>query len=363
MTFGEHVFHYCERGTNAALWAEPINAISNAGFFLAALIAWQLLLWRPREERSPDHFLLVGLVFLIGFGSLAFHLYADEGTALADIIPIGLFMVVYLGFALNRFLSVPPGWTVLLVVGFVALAALAGQVQCWEGGIGVPGPDIAGAKPCLNGSVAYLPALGALIIVAMLLGERHHKAAPYVAWAAVIFTVSVILRSLDMSFCDRVVIDGRQVGTHFIWHLLNAVVLFLLLVASLRAGPVAAAAAESEETALAPPVATPVEAVPLKDPPKETPEVASAGQEAVLKAAPPEPKVEEPAPEVEEAKAEELEATSEAKEVPEPEPEAKDDTPETEDAPAVAEEASEPEDEPDKGTKKGRARKKPPLST
>jgi outer membrane biosynthesis protein TonB len=247
---------------------------------------------------------------------------------------------------------------VLLVVGFVALAALAGQVQCWEGGVGWPGPDIAGAKPCLNGSVAYLPALGALIIVAMLLSERHHKAAPYVAWAAVIFTVSVILRSLDMSYCDMVVIDGRKVGTHFIWHLLNAVVLFLLLVASLKAGPVAAAA-EPEGTALAPPVATPVEAVPVKDAPKETPEVASAGQEAVLKAAPPEPKVEEPEAKVEEAKAEEPEAAEE----PEPEPEAKADTPEAQDEPAVADDASEPEDEPGKGTNKGRARKKPPLST
>ena len=286
MTFGEHVFLYCERGTNAALWAEPINAISNAGFFLAALIAWQLLLWRPREERSPDHFLLVGLAFLIGFGSLAFHVYADEGTELADVVPIGLFMMVYLGFAVNRFLSVPPGWTVLMVIGFAALFVAAGQVQCWDGGIGLPGPEVTDAKECLNGSVAYLPALGALIVIGMLLAERHHRAAPYVLWAAVIFTVSIILRSLDMSFCDQVVIDGRKVGTHFIWHLLNAVVLFLLLRASLEAGPVVAVPVEAEpeevaETSAAVPVETvPVEAVPAKNPLKETPEVASAGQAA-----------------------------------------------------------------------------------
>jgi hypothetical protein len=242
MTFGEHVFLYCERGTDAALWAEPINAISNAGFFLAALVAWQLLLWRPPEERSPDHFLLVGLTFLIGCGSLAFHIYADEGTELADIIPIGLFMMVYLGFALNRFLAVPPGWTVLIVIGFAAIIAATMQVQCWDGGIGLPGPEVTDAKSCLNGSVAYLPALGALIILAMVLTERHHRAAPYVVWATIIFIGSIILRSVDLSFCDRVVIDGRDVGTHFIWHLLNAVVIFLLLLASLRAGPVLGAA-------------------------------------------------------------------------------------------------------------------------
>ncbi len=228
MTLGEHVFLYCERGTSVALWAEPINAISNVGFLLVALIFWQLLLWRPREERNADHYLLMALVFLIGFGSLAFHLFATRGTELADVIPIGLFMLIYLGFALNRFLEVPPGWTVLLVSVFAGLMAAATQIDCGDGVIGFAGvsPD---ATPCLNGSMGYLPALGALIVVGMLLGERRHRAAPYVLAAAVIFVGSTILRSADLSLCERVVIEGRDVGTHFIWHLLNALVLFLLL--------------------------------------------------------------------------------------------------------------------------------------
>ncbi len=295
MTFGEHVFSYCERGTDAALWAEPINAISNAGFILAALVAWQLLLWRPPEERSPDHFLLIGLTFLIGFGSLAFHVYADQGTELADIIPIGLFMMVYLGFALNRFLAVPPGWTVLIVTGFAAIVAATMQVQCWAGGVGIPGAEIMVAKPCLNGSIGYLPALGALIIVGMVLTERHHRAAPYVIWAAIIFTGSILLRSVDMSFCDRVVIDGRNVGTHFIWHLLNALVIFLLLLASLRAGPVLGASAKKAKPPVAIPAElasveivrtepAPAEAVPAKDAPeKERSKLASADDKPAAK--------------------------------------------------------------------------------
>ena len=235
MTLGERVYLYCERGTNEALWAEPINAISNAGFFLAALIFWQLVLWRPPEQRSADHYLFVALTFLIGFGSLAFHLYADRGTELADIVPIGVFMLVYLGFALNRFLAVPPGWTVFLVIVFAGVVGAFMQVHCWDGGIGLAGgaPD---AKLCLNGSVGYLPALAALIVVGMVLAERRHRAALYVLSATLIFAGSILLRSLDMSFCDRIVIEGRSVGTHFIWHLLNALVLFLLLRASLETG-------------------------------------------------------------------------------------------------------------------------------
>jgi hypothetical protein len=239
MSFGEHVFLYCERGTNTGLLAEPINALSNFAFLLAGLIGLQLVLWRPTEERSLDHFLLPVLVLFIGLGSLAFHLYADQGTALADVVPIAVFMLVYLGFALNRFLGVAPGMTVLVVIGFTAIMAMVSQVQCSETAIGFFGPG-EGAKPCLNGSVFYLPALGAMIVIGLLLNERGHKAASWVLWAAAIFAVSVTLRSVDLSLCERVVIDGRKVGTHFAWHVLNALALFLLLRASLEVGATAA---------------------------------------------------------------------------------------------------------------------------
>ena len=237
MNFSEHVFRYCERGANEALLAEPINVISNVAFLFAALIGLQLLLWRPREERSADHYLLVFLVLAIGAGSLAFHLFATEGTELLDVVPIGLFILVYLGFALNRFLGVPVGVTVLLVIGFIAIMAMTGQVQCWDGGVGLPGPEIQGAKPCLNGSIFYLPALGALIIVGLLAEERRHRAAPYLLWAAAILAISITLRSLDFALCDRILIDGRKVGTHFAWHILNGLALFLLLRASLEGAP------------------------------------------------------------------------------------------------------------------------------
>jgi hypothetical protein len=252
MTLGEHVFLYCERGTSAALLAEPVNAASNGAFVLAALAGLTLLMLRPREERSADHYLLIGLVFLIGLGSLAFHLYATTLTELGDVLPIGIFMLVYLGFALNRFIGVPVGWTMLFVIGFTALMAADMQVKCWDGGIGVPGPEVQGVKPCLNGSLFYLPALGAIIVVGLLLEERRHRAAPYLLWAAAILAVSITLRTLDMALCDRIVIAGRKIGTHFAWHVLNGIALFLLLRASFEDRPdaVRAVAAAAPEDAI-----------------------------------------------------------------------------------------------------------------
>jgi ceramidase len=241
MILSDHVFLYCERGTSGTLLGEPFNAASNGAFLLAALAGLLLLLRRPAGAQSADQFLLVILVFLIGLGSLAFHLFATEGTKLADIVPIDVFMLVYLGFALNRFLRVPPGWTVLLLIGFTGIVVMTMQLKCWDGAIGFPSTDVPGASACLNGSAVYLPALLAMLIVGTMLRERGHGAAPYILWAALIFAVSVAFRSLDLALCDALTIDGRKVGTHFVWHLLNGLALFLLLRASLEAGPAEAA--------------------------------------------------------------------------------------------------------------------------
>lgn len=273
MTFGEHVFLYCERGTNPALLAEPINAVSNVAFLLAALVGLGLVLRRPAEQRSADLFLLPVLVLFIGLGSLAFHLYANQGTELADVVPISVFMLVYLGFALNRFLDVPPGFMVLAVIGFGAVVAMTGQVQCSEAGAVLIGATARGAKPCLNGSIFYLPALFALIVVGLVAKERGHKAAPWLLWAAAIFAVSITLRSVDLALCDKVLIEGRKVGTHFAWHILNALTLFLLLRASLTVAPLTANQTEPlADTAAKAPVQSPAAVAP---PPKLSDRVAA----------------------------------------------------------------------------------------
>jgi hypothetical protein len=40
-----------------------------------------------------------------------------------------------------------------------------------------------------------------------------------------------------MALCDKIVFEGQKVGTHFAWHVLNALALFLLLRASLEDSP------------------------------------------------------------------------------------------------------------------------------
>jgi hypothetical protein len=182
---------------------------------------------------------------------------------------------------------------VLLVIGFTILMGATSQVRCWDGGVGIPGPEAQGAKACLNGGVFYLPALGALIVVGLLLEERRHRAAPYVLWAAAIFAISLTLRSLDLALCGKFLIEDQKVGTHAAWHVLNALALFLLLRASLEAGAAAETAAVTPGEAEESRPATLAERLPPEEESAtvaETEPVAPAPEEAAKEDAPEERK-------------------------------------------------------------------------
>ena len=99
-----------------------------------------------------------------------------------------------------------------------------------------PGAEIKDVKPCLNGSLFYLPALAALIVVGLLLEERRHRAAPYLLWAAAIFAVSITLRSLDHGALREDRDRGPQSRHAFRLAYPERAALFLLLRASLEGG-------------------------------------------------------------------------------------------------------------------------------
>lgn len=227
------IFRYCERGADPAFWAEPLNAVSNAAFLIAATAAF-LHWWRlPRHEQGSAELLLVGLLAAIGTGSFLFHTLATRWAAYADTVPIGLFMLFYLAYALRRFLGLGWGLVVLGLVAFVGSLQFAGSVSC---SVGLISAVDAARHPCLNGTAGYVPALLALAAVASVLMVKGHPAARLLAAASIVFLVSMVFRTIDWEICARTVLAGHRLGTHFLWHILNAVLLYLLLLAALRHG-------------------------------------------------------------------------------------------------------------------------------
>jgi hypothetical protein len=203
---------YCER-LGPALAAEPLNALSNAAFFIAALWAARAAL---RKGVEPVIWLLIALVFVIGLGSLAFHTFADQWSELADVLPITLFIYGYLAFALRRFLTLA-WWAVALSLGALFLVTLASAAVLPPG--------------FMNGSGDYLPALIAGVIVSLQLLRKGHPAWLNISLASAVLFVSLIFRTTDEILCSVL-----PTGTHFLWHILNGLVLALYLEAAIRYG-------------------------------------------------------------------------------------------------------------------------------
>lgn len=195
---------YCER-VEPGLWAEPLNASTNLAFFVAAWATWRLA--HRLRRRSANIWVLTGLVVTIGIGSTLFHTFATTWARVLDAVPILLFQLLYLLLYSREIINLRFGNAVGLLAAFVVAGYLGRQF-----------PHI------LNGSLIYAPAF--LLILGLGLyhyrEEKHERFA--VLAAAGVFLVAVFFRTIDNGICPSL-----PVGTHFVWHLLIPVVLYLFV--------------------------------------------------------------------------------------------------------------------------------------
>ncbi len=149
-------------------------------------------------------------------------------------IPVILFFMVYLSFAMSRFLEVSPGWIGLLTGLFALLTIAALTMTCAFLDQSLQPPwSKDGATSCLNGSVGHLPAVLAVSLIGYITYRRSHKAAGSLLLAAVLLVVSLVFHTIDHLFCSQISLWGHKTGTHFVWHVLNGATLFILLRSSL----------------------------------------------------------------------------------------------------------------------------------
>lgn len=188
---------YCER-MGPGYWAEPVNAVTNAAFVIAALWLW------PRT-RGVER-VLAAILFAIGIGSYLFHTHATVWAAVSDTTPIALFILVYVYAANRHYWRFGTIWSVVGAALFIPYAMGTGAVF--------------DALPFFTISSYYWPVALLIAIYAVLLRDRLPRVARGLAIGAAILTVSLTFRSLDMPFCDAL-----PLGTHFMWHILNGVML------------------------------------------------------------------------------------------------------------------------------------------
>lgn len=159
--------------------------------------------------------LLSAILFAIGLGSFLFHTTATIWAALADTLPIAAFVLVYLFLVNRRALHMGVTAAGLATLAFLPLAGLlaAGLARV----------------PFLAISGLYWSVPAALAVYGAMLRRSHPRLVRGFAVGAGLLTVSITLRSLDMMLCD-----AWPVGTHFAWHLLNALMLGWMIHVALR---------------------------------------------------------------------------------------------------------------------------------
>lgn len=205
MDWFQPIDDYCER-LDASLWAEPLNAISNLSFIIAAFVLLQR--WAGTGRRPAIALLLIVNVFAIGLGSFLFHTLANRWSMLADVVPITIFIHLYLLLAFRTYLGFP--WW---LAGAATIAFFAGSPFLGEA-----------LRPYMGSSAFYSPALAAIFLTALAVYRRNQATAARLCAAGILFSASIGFRAADGTFCEMF-----PAGTHLMWHLLNGIVLYLLV--------------------------------------------------------------------------------------------------------------------------------------
>lgn len=206
-----HLFEVCnkllglyrERGFSPEFWAEPLNALTNAAFLIAAFFAWDFASRRRVATRTTNA--LLSLAGVIGFGSFFFHTIPNHFTMWLDIVPIALFQVLFLWLVSNRMLTLSRVESAAIVLGVVGSSFALFPVH----------------EP-LNGSLFYLPSLLAMLTIGYVWAKRTNFEPYLLVGAACCFLLAVTARSMDKEV-------PWHFGSHFLWHVMNGVVVYLVL--------------------------------------------------------------------------------------------------------------------------------------
>ena len=203
------IYGLCER-QGAAFWGEPLNALSSFAFLYITI---RLLIYFEglsilRHRRLWDIKALIFIVPCIGMASFIFHTLPGPETEMIDTTFIVAFILLYFGSALMRIAQV--GWFQAIIC-YIAYAGFTHMV-------------VTQFPNALNDSIGYLTTMMALIVIAFYLNMKKRAAARDFLIAALLGVMSLFFRSIDDATCAMV-----PFGTHFMWHMLNAILIYMLM--------------------------------------------------------------------------------------------------------------------------------------
>ncbi|MBJ57641.1 MAG: hypothetical protein CMP24_05320 [Rickettsiales bacterium] len=197
------MYFYCERIIDGP-YGEPLNSFTNIFFLIASILIL-------KDSFKQKELLLPLIVFFIGISSFAFHTFPTKLNSSLDVFFIVSFMVVYSykiyknKFGFNKIISST------ITVFFIASSYYLGYYL----------------STFLIGSSSYYIAIVFHLFLLSYLFKRkqnYNKSSIYLYYATLVFSISLFFRFLDQIICPYL-----DTGTHFLWHIFNSIVLYLLI--------------------------------------------------------------------------------------------------------------------------------------
>ena len=201
MEWTQAIDGYCER-VDPTFWSEPVNALTNLSFLIAALIMWQ----RTRALGLPIANILCWALVAIGVTSFLFHTFAQAWAAAADSFSIMIYALVYVYAANRHYWNAPLMGAIFLTLSYFPYSIALGWVFA--------------QVPFFEISFFYWPLPLLIGAYAFLLRKRDAELSKGLAIGAGVLCLSLTFRSVDELRCDLF-----PLGTHFLWHILNGVML------------------------------------------------------------------------------------------------------------------------------------------
>ena len=196
---------YCER-VGMGVFAEPLNAVSNVSFLLAALAAWVLA--SRTGALSAGVRVLIALGASVGIGSILWHTYPTMLTLILDSVPILIFIMWYIWLYARNVIGMRPLFAVASAAAFLLATFLA-----------LPFAGV------LHGAFVYTPGLIVTLVLGVLHARDRRKAARFTLLAASgVYLAALFFRTIDNEVCPVL-----PIGTHFLWHLLIGLVTYLAM--------------------------------------------------------------------------------------------------------------------------------------
>ncbi len=210
----QHFYGVCER-TDMSMFAEPLNVLTSIGFIVVAASIFQYYRTHPdlKDKWIWDMHILTFLILWIGVGSTIFHTFPTRFTEMIDTIPIVAFIVLFFLSVIFRIGKCN------LFQAFICFLAFGGSSHML----------VSQFPNAMNDSIGYLSSMAALVMIAIYLHMKRRPSSHNFLLAALIGVISLFFRAIDNAVCESI-----PTGTHFLWHSLNATLLYILMRQILR---------------------------------------------------------------------------------------------------------------------------------